>query len=84
MACHRYGRGLVGTVDRQPSVRDRARQVREAVAETAEQLGNTSAVARKSYVDPRVIELFDRGETVGRPRMGDGRDRAVVRLLRHT
>jgi DNA topoisomerase IB len=31
----------------------------------AEQLGNTPAVARGSYVDPRVIERFEEGETVG-------------------
>ena len=28
-------------------------------------LGNTPAVARGSYVDPRVIERYEGGETVG-------------------
>lgn len=45
------------------------RQARTAVArvvrEVADQLGNTPAVARGSYVDPRVIERFEDGHTVG-------------------
>jgi hypothetical protein len=35
------------------------------VREVARQLGNTPAVARGSYVDPRVIERFEEGRTVG-------------------
>ena len=27
-------------------------------------LGNTPAVARASYVDPRVVDKFDRGQTL--------------------
>jgi DNA topoisomerase IB len=34
------------------------------VKDVASQLGNTPAVARGSYVDPRVIEQFEAGETV--------------------
>ena len=30
----------------------------------AEQLGNTPAVARRSYVDPRVLAAYERGETI--------------------
>ena len=33
--------------------------------EVAEHLGNTPAVAKKSYVDPRLVELFERGVTIG-------------------
>jgi DNA topoisomerase-1 len=43
----------------------RRRAVVRIVRDVAEQLGNTPAVARGSYVDPRVIEQFERGETVG-------------------
>jgi DNA topoisomerase IB len=32
--------------------------------EVAELLGNTPAVARSSYVDPRVVERFEQGRTV--------------------
>lgn len=60
----------------------RKRQVRAAVAEAAELLGNTPAVARSSYVHPRVIDLFEAGETLPRvPASQDAADRAVVRLL---
>ncbi|KRA30853.1 MULTISPECIES: DNA topoisomerase IB [unclassified Nocardioides] len=60
----------------------RAKRVREAVAEAAELLGNTPTVARSSYVDPRVIDLFDSG-TVLDPVPGgpDALDRAVARLI---
>jgi DNA topoisomerase IB len=43
----------------------RRRAVVAMYREVAEQLGNTPAVARKSYVDPRVVELFERGTTIG-------------------
>ncbi|MDQ3403282.1 MAG: DNA topoisomerase IB [Actinomycetota bacterium] len=66
----------------------------EVMRAVAEQLGNTPAVARRSYVDPRVPELFRDGHTIEATlrRIGDhDRDqldirgtleRAVVRLLR--
>lgn len=51
--------------------------------EVSEHLGNTPAVARKSYVDPRVVELW-RGGVVIKPRSADREtvEKAVVRLLR--
>ncbi len=59
----------------------RARQVHAAVAQAAEMLGNTPSVARSSYVDPRVIDLFEDGLTIGAARSENGVDRAVVALL---
>ncbi|MGH3912448.1 MAG: DNA topoisomerase IB [Pseudonocardiaceae bacterium] len=44
--------------------RGRARLVTAAMREVAEHLGNTPAVTRASYVDPRLIELFEQGNTV--------------------
>jgi DNA topoisomerase-1 len=35
-----------------------------AMRVVAEYLGNTPAVARKSYVDPRVVDLFNDGFTI--------------------
>lgn len=32
--------------------------------EVAEGLGNTPAVARSSYVDPRVVSRYESGETI--------------------
>jgi DNA topoisomerase I len=43
----------------------RARAKREAVKQVAHYLGNTPAVCRASYIDPRVFDRFDGGLTVG-------------------
>ncbi len=42
----------------------RRRLVKAAIDEVATFLGNTSAVARGSYVDPRVIDCFHDGRTI--------------------
>lgn len=42
----------------------RQRAVARAYREVSDYLGNTPAVARKSYVDPRVVDLYDDGVTV--------------------
>ncbi|HKY58113.1 MAG TPA: DNA topoisomerase IB [Aeromicrobium sp.] len=68
-------------VERAPSASGRGRQVRAAIAEAADLLGNTVSVARSSYVDPRVVDLFEDGHTIGRVRSENGVDRAVVDLL---
>ena len=43
----------------------RARAVRAAMVEVSEFLGNTPAIAKSSYVDPRVIDLYEDGVTIG-------------------
>ncbi len=43
----------------------RARAARRAVDEVARYLGNTPAVCRASYIDPRVFDRFDGGLTIG-------------------
>lgn len=45
---------------------DRRRKAVAAVAETAARLGNTPAIARASYIAPRVLKDFDRGRLVVR------------------
>ena len=42
----------------------RTRAERAAVAQVADVLGNTPAVCRGSYIDPRVMEAFERGNTI--------------------
>ncbi|GGV12800.1 DNA topoisomerase [Streptomyces filipinensis] len=42
----------------------RRRAVRRAVREVADYLGNTPAVCRGSYINPRVIEHFEDGRTI--------------------
>lgn len=71
----------------------RRRAVAAAMREVASYLGNTPAVAKSSYVDPRVVDLFHDGVTIS-PRLasldddlGDGAthgriERAVLNLLR--
>jgi len=65
------------------SVAARKRRIREAAVAASELLGNTPAIARSSYVDPRVIDLFEAGTVLDPVPSGpDALDRAVVRLLR--
>jgi DNA topoisomerase IB len=47
-----------------PSLSARKRGVARAIREVADHLGNTPAVARSSYVDPRVLDRFLEGETI--------------------
>jgi DNA topoisomerase-1 len=42
----------------------RQRAIRRAVESVASYLGNTPAVARASYIDPRVFDCFDAGVTI--------------------
>jgi DNA topoisomerase IB len=66
-----------------------ARAVSAAVKEVAEALGNTPAVCRRSYVDPRVLDRYRDGETIDVPvprgpigARGRSRiERAVLELL---
>jgi DNA topoisomerase IB len=70
----------------------REREVREAIETVAAYLGNTPAVCRASYVDPRVIDRFYAGVTIapaigedgldlGRPRVRARVERAALELL---
>ncbi|MGY1857624.1 DNA topoisomerase IB [Modestobacter sp. SYSU DS0290] len=42
----------------------RKKAVREAYVRVSEQLGNTPTVAKASYVDPRVVDRYEHGETI--------------------
>ena len=66
--------------DHDPSEGSKA--VRVAYRAVAERLGNTPAVARASYVDPRVVDLFlDKGETIRACDPGEDTDEALLALL---
>jgi DNA topoisomerase I len=56
--------GGVADVGVPTTARGRKRVVTGAIKYVAEHLGNTPAVARSSYVDPRVLERFEQGRTV--------------------
>lgn len=56
------------------------RAVSRVVQEVAEYLGNTPAVARASYIDPRIIELYEEGVTIGPALAGLGADASFGEL----
>ena len=66
-----------------PPRSDRARRkvVTEVVREVADALGNTPAVCRASYIDARLVDLWERGETIGPTRSRDEAERSVLELL---
>jgi DNA topoisomerase IB len=69
----------------------RQRAVARVVREVADRLGNTPAVCRSSYIDPRVIDRFHGGETIAhvledlagppRPEGHVAIEQAVLKLL---
>ena len=61
-------------------IRAQDRVIREAVVAVAERLRNTPAVARNSYIDPRVLERYRRGRTATLGRTGVS-DAALAELL---
>jgi DNA topoisomerase I len=52
----------------QPTQTKRRKAVANAMKDVAEKLGNTPAVARASYVDPRIVEAYEEGTTAGTER----------------
>lgn len=68
---------LAARADTRPSESARKKAVSAAMREVAEHLGNTAAIARSSYTDPRVIDRFMGGETIDA-----GTYRAAERSLR--
>jgi DNA topoisomerase-1 len=87
--------GLAVSTGAPPSASARKRAVSRAVTEVANYLGNTPAVCRSSYIDPRVLDLYEDGVTIARSleRLGDGGtfgqpathgqiETAVLRMLR--
>jgi DNA topoisomerase IB len=56
---------VAGAEDGQPLSRAaRERAINQAVKQVASYLGNTPAVCRSSYIDPRVFDRFRDGETI--------------------
>lgn len=61
-----------------PTKNERKKVELAAVRAAAEALGNTPAVARSSYIDPRVFSLYRRGRTM---ELGGSKDAAIRRLI---
>ena len=64
------------------SQRERTRAVKRAMEETADILGNTPAIARKSYVDPRLLDHYAAGETIDPTRLGSAESELRALLVR--
>jgi DNA topoisomerase IB len=66
--------GVSAPFTRTPTARKRA--VTHAIKEVAHYLGNTPAVARASYIDPRVFDRYLSGVTIGGAleQLGEGSD----------
>jgi DNA topoisomerase-1 len=58
----------------------RKRAISRAMVDAAEVLGNTPTIARKSYVDPRVLDHFAAGETID-PKRVDSAESELRALL---
>ena len=56
--------GLAVSTDAPDTETGRRRAIARVVREVSEYLGNTPAVARSSYIDPRAIELYEQGVTI--------------------
>jgi len=54
----------LAVAERAPSQSGRKRAISRAYQEVAHYLGNTPAVCRKSYVDPRVVDRYRAGVTI--------------------
>ncbi len=81
---------LAGSAERGDTAASRRRAVRAAVAEVADYLGNTPAIAKGSYIDPRVLDRYEDGVTIAATLRRRHRDetarqaaieRAVARLV---
>jgi DNA topoisomerase-1 len=64
----------------QKSVGARKAAIGQAMREAADVLGNTPSIARKSYVDPRLLDHFAAGETID-PRRLDSAESELRALL---
>ena len=63
-----------------PTEAGRRRAIAAAMRDAADELGNTPAIARASYVDPRIIDRYEHGETLDTTRAASA-ESALRRLL---
>jgi DNA topoisomerase IB len=55
---------LAGSSEARDTKTSRKRAIRNAMVEVSTYLGNTPAIAKASYVDPRVVDLYEDGITI--------------------
>jgi DNA topoisomerase-1 len=66
----------------QPTASKRQRAVAQAMRDASDLLGNTPSIARKSYVDPRLIDAYGAGETIDQGRLGSAESELRALLYR--
>ena len=66
----------------QKSPTARKKVVAQVMRDVADVLGNTPAVARSSYVDPRLVDHFDRGRTIDPAKSGSAETQLRALLFR--
>jgi DNA topoisomerase I len=77
-------RGTIAAADRladlglEGTARARGRAIREAIEHASSVLGNTAAIAKASYIDPRVFAQYERGRLIARR---GARETALLALL---
>lgn len=74
-------RALADAGEPPSSATARRRVTAGVVREVASALGNTPAVARKSYIDARLFDLWEHGQTIGPTRTHSAAERKVLELL---
>ncbi len=75
--------GLAVSLPASTSASTRKRAVARTVQEVSHYLGNTPAVCRASYIDPRVIDRYDDGITIADDLSALGRDTPMGSLATH-
>ncbi|MDX6257635.1 MAG: hypothetical protein QOJ11_3969 [Frankiales bacterium] len=75
--------GLAVSLPASTSASARKRAVARTVSEVAQYLGNTPAVCRASYIDPRVIDRYDDGITIADDLLELGHDNRFGSLATH-
>lgn len=66
----------------QASESKRRRALAQAMRDASDVLGNTPAIARKSYVDPRLVDAFGSGETIDPSRLASAESEVRALLYR--
>ncbi|NUT69676.1 DNA topoisomerase IB [Pseudarthrobacter sp. C4D7] len=66
----------------QRTVAKRKRAISRAMVDASETLGNTPSIARKSYVDPRVVDHYHDGETIDPKRLDSAESELRALLYR--
>jgi DNA topoisomerase IB len=74
-------RGLAAAGAAPRSDRARRRVVSQVVKDVSGELGNTPAVCRASYIDPRVVELWAQGTTIRPTRSQAVAEKETLALL---